>query len=73
VQWASEIISQASRAISTELTGTHPEIPWSQVRGIGNVLRHEYEGLSDPVIWKLVTDELPRLKLAIRAIDAIMV
>jgi hypothetical protein len=40
------------------------------VRGIGNVLRHEYQGLSDPSIWKVVTDELPRLKFAIRAVDA---
>jgi uncharacterized protein with HEPN domain len=27
-QRAIEIISEASRAISAELTGTHPEIPW---------------------------------------------
>jgi uncharacterized protein with HEPN domain len=33
-------------------------------------LRHEYQGLSDPIIWKVVTDELPRLKLVIQAIDA---
>jgi len=70
VQRAIEIISEASRAIPTELRSTRPEIPWSQVRGIGNVLRHEYQGLSDPIIWKVVTDELPRLKQAIQAIDA---
>jgi uncharacterized protein with HEPN domain len=70
VQRAIEIISEASRAIPAELTSPHPEIPWSRVRGIGNVLRHEYQGLSDPIIWKVVTDELPRLKFAIRAIDA---
>jgi uncharacterized protein with HEPN domain len=70
VQRAIEIISEASRAIPAELKNTRPEIPWSRVRGIGNVLRHEYQGLSDPIIWKVVTDELPRLKLAIEAIDA---
>jgi uncharacterized protein with HEPN domain len=53
MQRAIEIISEASRAIPAELTSTHPEIPWSQVRGIGNVLRHEYQGLSDPIIWKV--------------------
>jgi uncharacterized protein with HEPN domain len=40
----------------------------TSVRGIGNVLRHEYQGLSDPIIWKVVIDELPRLKAAIQAI-----
>ncbi len=70
VQRAIEIISEASRAIPVELTQTRPEIPWPRVRGIGNVLRHEYQGLSDPIVWKVVTDELPRLKLAIEAMDA---
>jgi uncharacterized protein with HEPN domain len=27
-------------------------------------------GCSDPIIWKVVTDELPRLKLAVQALDA---
>jgi uncharacterized protein with HEPN domain len=70
VQRALEIISEASRAIPTELTDTRPEIPWPRVRGIGNVLRHEYQGLSDPIVWRVVVDELPRLKLAIQAIAA---
>ncbi|HEY2539680.1 MAG TPA: HepT-like ribonuclease domain-containing protein [Stellaceae bacterium] len=38
-----EIISEASRHLSDELKARHPEIPWSKVAGIGNVLRHEYE------------------------------
>ena len=65
VQRAIEIISEASRAIPETLKNTRPEIPWSRVRGIGNILRHEYQGLSDPIIWRVVTDELPRLKIAI--------
>jgi uncharacterized protein with HEPN domain len=70
VQRGIEIISEASRAIPTELKNARPEIPWSRVRDIGNVLRHEYQGLSDPIIWNVVTDELPRLKSAIEALDA---
>ena len=65
VQRAIEIISEASRAIPNDLTDTRTEIPWSRVRGIGNVLRHEYSGLSDRIIWNVVEDELPRLKAAI--------
>lgn len=38
-----EIISEASRHLRDELKARHPEIPWSKVAGIGNVLRHEYE------------------------------
>ena len=68
VQRAIEVISEASRAIPDDLANTRPEIPWRKVRGIGNVLRHDYEGLSDRIIWNVVVDELPRLKIAIQAI-----
>jgi len=68
VQRAIEIISEASRAIPYELADTQPDIPWRKVRGIGNVLRHDYEGLSDRILWNVVLDELPRLKKAIQEI-----
>ncbi|CDZ73026.1 Hypothetical protein NGAL_HAMBI2610_46550 [Neorhizobium galegae bv. orientalis] len=65
---AVEIISEASRGIPEELKASRPEIPWPKVRGIGNVLRHEYHGLSDKIIWGVIVDEIPRLRIAIEAI-----
>ena len=41
--------------------------------GIGNVLRHEYHDISDRVIWNVVQEHLPPLKLAIEAIDSVLV
>jgi uncharacterized protein with HEPN domain len=69
VQRAVEIISEASRALPTELTDTELDIPWASVRGIGNVMRHDYDSLSDPIVWRVVTDELPKLKRAIQNIQ----
>lgn len=68
VQRAIEVISEASRAIPDDLKALRPEIPWNSVKGIGNVLRHEYRGISNPLIWRVVTDELPRLRIAVEAI-----
>ena len=70
VQRPIEIISEASRALPDDLAALRPEIPWQRVRAIGNVLRHEYSGLSDRIIWNVVVDELPRLKMATAAIAA---
>jgi uncharacterized protein with HEPN domain len=61
-----EIVSEASRRLSDELKARHPEIPWPTVAGIGNVLRHDYESISAPVMWKLVQDDLPPLEKACR-------
>jgi len=65
---AIEIISEASRHIPDDLKALRTEVPWQRVKAIGNVLRHEYHGLSDTIIWTAVKDELPRLKVAVRAI-----
>jgi uncharacterized protein with HEPN domain len=65
LQRAIEIISEASRAPPEEIKALRPEIPWPQVKAIGNVLRHEYHGLSDNILWGVISDEIPRLRIAI--------
>jgi uncharacterized protein with HEPN domain len=65
-QWLVErgvlIVSEASRHLDHELKARHPEIPWTKVAGIGNVLRHNYESVAAPILWKLVQDDLPILQ-----------
>ena len=70
VQRGIEIISESARRIPPELQQTQPQIPWAQIAGIGNVLRHEYHRVSDTVIWNVVQQYLPALRTAISAIDA---
>jgi uncharacterized protein with HEPN domain len=61
VERGAEIISEASRWLPGEMKARHPEIPWSKVAGIGNVLRHDYQAVSAPIMWTLVRDDLPPL------------
>jgi uncharacterized protein with HEPN domain len=65
VQRALEIIFEASRRIAAEIKLTQPSIRWASIAGIGNVLRHDYNEISNEVIWKVVRQELPLLKRAI--------
>jgi len=53
-----EIVSEASRHLPDDLKVRHPEIPWQKVVGIGNVLRHNYENIAAPVMWKLARSDL---------------
>lgn len=66
IQRGIEIISEASRHLPSDMKLRHPEIPWTKVAGIGNVLRHGYETISAPVLWKLVRDDLPELEQVCR-------
>ena len=70
VQRGVEIVSEAARRIPPGLQNSQPDIPWPQIVGIGNVLRHEYHRVSDSLIWNVVQDRLPPLKAAVMAIDA---
>ena len=67
VQRGIEIISEASRHLPPELKNTRPEIRWASIAGIGNVLRHDYYAISSEIIWKVIRDDLPLLKIAVRA------
>jgi uncharacterized protein with HEPN domain len=70
VQRGVEIVSEAARRIPPELQERQPQIPWAQIIGIGNVLRHEYHRVSDRLIWNVVQEHLPPLKAAVLAIAA---
>lgn len=60
-----EIISEASRHVPQELMQRHPEIPWPEIRGIGNILRHHYQHVSDLIIWRAARKSLPELRIVI--------
>jgi uncharacterized protein with HEPN domain len=59
-----EIVSEASRRIPADLKAKHGEIPWADIAGIGNILRHGYDSLDHAVIWGVVENDLPPLKAA---------
>jgi uncharacterized protein with HEPN domain len=61
-----EIISEASRRIPAALRAKHTHIPWQQIAGIGNILRHDYDEVVPTIIWKAVRHDLKSLKKAVQ-------
>ena len=60
-----EIISEASRHIPPQAKADFPEIPWHEIASIGNLLRHEYQIVSDVVMWKIGRQSLSGLRRAV--------
>ena len=69
VQRGIEIISEAARHLPDERLVAAPEIPWKKIRGIGNLLRHEYHKIADEIIWAVIQVDLPGLRLAVERIQ----
>jgi uncharacterized protein with HEPN domain len=68
IQRGIEIISEASRHLPLDLKKTRPEIRWTSIAGIGNVLRHDYYAVSNEIIWNVIRDDLPPLRAALESI-----
>lgn len=67
---ALQIISEATKTLPSDLLGQWPDVPWSAIIGIGNVLRHEYQHLDDRRLWEIVTVYLPELRpVILRMLD----
>jgi uncharacterized protein with HEPN domain len=60
-------VSEASRRLPADLKAKRPEIPWADIAGIGNTLRHGYDSLDHAPIWGVVERDLPPLKAAVEA------
>lgn len=58
------IVSEAATKLRGQVDALEPEIDWIAVRGIGNVLRHNYDGVNDEVIRAVLSTELDRLDAA---------
>jgi uncharacterized protein with HEPN domain len=57
-----EIVSETSRHLPADTKARHAALPWRRIAGIGNVLRHNYEHVSAPIMYALVQNKLPALE-----------
>ena len=60
-----EIIGEATKRVSKELRSKHPDIPWSDMAGMRDVLLHDYIDVDLGVVWKTASENIPDLKALI--------
>ncbi len=63
-----EVIGEASKKVSKQLTQAHPDIPWQDMAGMRDKLIHDYLDVDLDVVWKTVEMDLPLLKELINRI-----
>jgi uncharacterized protein with HEPN domain len=65
-----QTISEAVRHIPDDWLAEFPAEPWSQIKGIGNRIRHEYFRLDDTLLWEIMTTDADALKTVMEAMLA---
>ena len=53
-----QILGEATRRISEDFRKQYPEVPWAEMRGMRNVVVHQYD---EAVVWKSATEDIPAL------------
>jgi uncharacterized protein with HEPN domain len=65
------VISEAAIRLKDAAETVCAGVPWRDIRGIGNWLRHQYDRVDPEIIWNTIEDDLPSLKSAVqRALDS---
>ena len=64
-----KIIGEAATNVPDEIQRKYLEIPWAKMKGIRNILIHEYFGVDIEVIWETIQKDLGPLKQQLEKIE----
>ena len=57
-----QIIGEASKNLPQELISRHPEVDWSGLAGVRDIVTHRYFRVDWNLLWTSIHEELPVLK-----------
>jgi uncharacterized protein with HEPN domain len=63
-------MGESVRWIPDVVLSRHPAVPWRTMRGMRNVVVHEYFGIDDRILWQTVRGDLPPLAPLLEAVLA---
>jgi uncharacterized protein with HEPN domain len=63
-----QVIGEASKNLPESLVADHPEVDWSGLAGVRDIVTHRYFRVDWHLLWTSIHDELPVLKKQIRAL-----
>ena len=61
-------IGELANHLGQEFRKSHPGMPWSEIRGMRNVMAHAYGSISVQATWETIQQDIPALKAFCQAI-----
>ncbi|MBI5369270.1 MAG: DUF86 domain-containing protein [Planctomycetes bacterium] len=62
-----QILGEAASRLPVLVRNKYPEIPWSKILGMRNILVHSYFSIDLDVVWAVVENDLDDLKVKVEA------
>lgn len=63
-----QILGEAASRLEPSFRDRFPELPWSKIIGMRNVLVHQYFGIDTDIVWSIVERDLPRLQTQVQRV-----
>ena len=63
-----QTLAESTQQISAGVKMRHPEVDWTRLAGLRNVLVHQYLGVSVERVWEIIERNLPALRIQVKAI-----
>ncbi len=57
-----ETVAEACNAMSPDFKSNNPEIQWNAIKGMRNIIVHEYFSINYKVVYDTIHDQLDTLK-----------
>ena len=54
-------IGELSKRMTDDFRDSHPDLPWSEMRGMRNLFAHEYESVDKDLLWETLIHDIPTL------------
>jgi uncharacterized protein with HEPN domain len=61
-------IAEAVARLPEDIIVAHPEVRWRPMKGMRNLVAHEYGAIDYDIVWNALTDDLPREAVRVRHI-----
>lgn len=56
---ALQYIGEAVSRLPVEVTNLAPQIPWTKIRAMRNLIAHDYVGIDSTIVWRTVQRGCP--------------
>lgn len=60
-------ICELAGHLSDDFRSSHPELPWQQIKGMRNLLAHDYGNMNTESIWETSCNDIPGIEAFCRA------